>query len=199
MKTTGMQSKINLTSLTLAMLLVGMIATAVPAAAQPGRGGCLQGDGPGFSKEPFAALGESTELAEALGLTAEQQEQIEKIREAAAPKRRELRKQMRQLRHDLKGEFLKDEPDKSSVVQLVVQIGDVQTQLRLNGVEQRLAILEVLTPEQREKLPELMPRRGRHGMRGHGRGHGMRGPGTGQGMRGSGPGQCFGNGPGGSR
>ena len=91
-------------------------------------------------------------------------------------KRLEFRKQMMQLKNEIEGEWLKDEPSERVLKDLTEQIGELRTQIQVQRIEHRLALREVLTDEQWDKL--LTSKKGRgHGNRGHGpKGHGQGNP-----------------------
>jgi Spy/CpxP family protein refolding chaperone len=144
-----------------------------------------------------------------MGLSEDQRQAIQKIRTDAQAGMMPARKEMMRLRNTMQGEMLKDEIDAGAVRKLVQKMGDLRTQMQLQRLEQRLAVRQLLTPEQRDRTMMRMGRgdeccpggmRGMH--RGMGRGgrmggHGggcMGGPGCG-GMGGSagGPG-CSGMG-----
>jgi Spy/CpxP family protein refolding chaperone len=113
-------------------------------------------------------------LAERLDLTAEQQAQIETMRDEGESERLEYRKQLMQLKNQLEGEWLKDELNERTLKSLTEQLGEIRTKMQLQHLEHRLELREVLTPAQWDKL--LTSRKGW----GHGhRGHGPRGRGSG--------------------
>lgn len=147
-----------------------------PAPGEAGRGR----GGPGFSQRmagergPFAGL----------DLTDAQQAKLKEIRESGRKEAAGLRKQMMRLRNQMRGEMLQDKPDRRKIVSLAEQIGGVQTKLGVHRAEQHLAMLDVLTPEQRDQWL-TRPHRGPGGGMGPGgpdgggrgpRGHGGGGP-----------------------
>jgi Spy/CpxP family protein refolding chaperone len=87
-----------------------------------------------------------------LGLTEDQRESIAKIRKDAQAARMPLMKQMIQLRTEMQAELVKDQPDQTTVHSLAQQMGDLRTQMQLQNLDQRMAIRNVLTPEQRDKI-----------------------------------------------
>jgi Spy/CpxP family protein refolding chaperone len=109
-----------------------------------------------------------------LGLRDDQQKAIAKIRGDAQTARRELMKEMMRLRNDLQGEFLKDIPDAAALRSLAQRMGEIRTQMQIQQLEQRLAIHQLLTPEQRDQLM-LTGRGPRARMMGPGMGPGMPG------------------------
>jgi Spy/CpxP family protein refolding chaperone len=130
-----------------------------------------------------------------LGLTEEQRASIAKIREDAEAARTPMAQQMMQLRTEMRAELLKDQPDMATVHRLAQQMGDLRTQMQVQTLDQRMAIRNVLTPEQREKV--MMNRssqrmNGRREMMGMRRGMMMRrGAMRGEMMRGCPPGCCM--------
>jgi len=168
----------------LALLTPAATALAQPGlskdAPRPGEAGRGRG-GPGMHARAQRAEG----AMEWLGLTEAQQKQMKEIRERGEATRTGLQKQLLRLRNDMRGEMLKDQPDRRKIVQIAEQIGGVQTKLGVHRAEQMLSMREVLTPEQRDRW--MTRGHGPMGMRGMHRGPGGRGGHGGPGGRG-GPG-----------
>ncbi|MBU8871035.1 MAG: Spy/CpxP family protein refolding chaperone [Gemmatimonadales bacterium] len=151
---------------------------------------CLDG-GPGFRSE-FRM----ERMAARLDLTEDQVEAITKIREDGRTENLEIQKQTLRLRNELRGEMLKDDPSQKTVLDLNSKLGQLRTERQANRLENRLAVREQLTPEQRDRMLLMgdfgkMGRGGQKGFRGAGRGaargnFGNGGPG--------GPGQGYGRG-----
>lgn len=158
---------VTLVALTMAMAAVPALAQRGPAFGA-GRGQALAaGDG------DFGPFGDR--LARRLDLSDAQREAIAKIHENGRARDLPLRKQLRQLRHELKGEMMKDAPSESAVQSLVERIGDVRTNLQKARLADRLAVRSQLTEEQRDRLLAMGDdgpgrRGGRHGLRPGGRG-----------------------------
>lgn len=145
-------------------------------------------------------------MAEFLELSEEQIDQLNELRQEGRSQMTDLRKEMLRIRNQIQGEVLKDSPDVARLKKLTAKKGEIRAQMELARLEHRLAMREILTEEQRDKM---MMRRG-HGRRGgfrdgvHGFGHGRMG--SGRGPRGGGPGfgmglgdpdqECLGFGPG---
>lgn len=172
-----------------------LMLALVPASAALAQPGLSDGDdagpreagrgrgGPGSFERggPFAGL----------DLTDAQQEKLKALREQGRTEGTALRKEMLRLRTEMRAAMLEDRPDRRRIVALAERIGGVQTKLGVHRAEQRLAMLDVLTPEQRD-LWLTRPHRGPGG--GFGRsGHGGRGGGGGRG--GHGPRGFGGGGP----
>lgn len=134
-----------------------VLGLAAAAAAQPGRGpGAGRGEGPGRGER----MGR---LWERLDLTPDQREQLGKLREAGRAEGLALRKDLLRLRHELRGEMLKDAPEGKVVEQFAVRIGEAQGKLQAHHLRQRLAMRGLLTPEQRDRLLTLGASRGPRG------------------------------------
>ena len=133
-----------------AMLGLAAVAVAQPAAAleAPAAPPCLQ-MGPG-ADEPDP--GDCGPLAR-LGLTDEQEQAIAKLREEGRQERLADRKDMRRLRHDLQGVMLADEPDARAAEKLIGQIADLRAKMQVSRLRQHLAVRQLLTPAQRDRLP----------------------------------------------
>ncbi len=181
---------------------VALVLAGTALAQGPGgRAGCGMepmacGVGPGGGAgmtcaQPCAGPRGKGRLTERLDLSDEQQEAITAIREKHHQASLELRKDIMRLRHELEGEWLKDEPAQDRALELVAEIGELKTTMQVNRTKMRLAIREQLTPQQRDKMmlmrqaqrkgggPQGQPRSGRW----HGRGHGKHGSGFGCGTR----------------
>jgi Spy/CpxP family protein refolding chaperone len=108
-----------------------------------------------------------------LGLSDEQHEAIKQLREHGEQVRVQLRKELMRAENELRGEMLKDDPNAPRARELAQQIGNIQTQMHIQRLEQQIAFRKVLTPQQRDQLLSREPSegRGRHrdrmqGMRG---------------------------------
>ncbi len=176
-----------------ALVVLTMAMAAVPAPAQPGPafGG---GRGPALAAgdDDFGPFGDR--LARRLDLSDAQREAIADIREKGRSRDLPLRKQLRLLRHEMKGEMMKDSPSEQAVQALAGRIGEVRTKLQQGRLADRLAMRGQLTDEQRDRLLAMGddgfgPRGGRHGLRPGGRGR------AGFGRPGRGGPECDGEGP----
>ncbi|MFH1842468.1 MAG: Spy/CpxP family protein refolding chaperone [bacterium] len=132
-------------------------------------------------------------LTQQLDLSEEQQADIEKIVADGQEQRIEQRKQLRRLQHDLEGEMMADRISETRVMGLIEEIGAVRIEQQKNRMMQKLAIRELLTPEQRDRL--MLQHDGERGFGGRGPGsHGQFGPGHGSSPHGcSGKGGCTGH------
>ncbi len=138
-----------------------------------GEGPCGPGLGQGAGHEMLLAH---------LDLTDQQKEQIEKVHDEGLSEHAKLQKEMMQLRNELEGEWLADEPSIATLRELTQQMGQLRTRAQLQGIEKHFAIRNLLTPEQRDHAVILMHRQGGHGCQGqcgpqghrgrHGRGRG---------------------------
>jgi Spy/CpxP family protein refolding chaperone len=141
-------------------------------------------------------------LADALGLSQDQMDQIKEMREEGLSQMADLRKQMARLNNDMRGEMLKDDPSADALRKLVIKRSDIRGKMEMMRIEHRLAMRDILTDEQLDRMMMFRGRGGRggwggfgdapRGFRGRGMGHGrgMRGQGRGMGMRGDG--SCLG-------
>ena len=189
------------------ILITGILALTLVAAGSalaqgPGKGqgqgqgmmgrGMGPGNHPGFD-QGFGSRGEFRleRMAARLGLTDEQAEAIEKIREDGRKGNLELRKQTMRLRNELRGEMLKDDPSQKTVLDLNAKLGDLRTEKQANRLKNRLAVREQLTPDQRDQMLMMDKsgkgnRDGRHGFHEGRRGQGQgQGQGQGRGFRGN--------------
>lgn len=133
----------TLESLAAALAVVLVFSLAAPAY---GYGG---GEGEELREE------RSEELARELGLTQQQKESMEAQKEAARAQRRELYTRMRASRRALADELRKPGPDRAAIDRIAADIKDVQSRITDQRIESFLAVKEILTPEQFEKMTEL--------------------------------------------
>lgn len=166
-------TKHTLRNLASAALIVFLLAGATMAMAQKG--------GPGQKMkrggQRFGGPENRIEmLAKRLNLTDDQKVAIEKIHEQNREDMVGLRKDLKKLRHELKGEMLQDNPSEKAVLDLNSKIGQLKTETQALRLKGRLAVREQLTDAQRDKMI-LMDGPGRGQGRGHGGPRGMRGRG----------------------
>lgn len=135
------------------------------------RGACA--GGPGDDGEIQAIPG--------LGLTAEQTAKIGDLREAHLKDIKPLRDKMFSKRGELKLLWLQKTPDREKITAVQKEIGSLRDQMQDKMTSHRLAMLNILTPEQRTKFQALAAEKG---FGSGGRGFGPRdgsGPGGGPG------------------
>jgi periplasmic protein CpxP/Spy len=152
--------------LTLTLIVAGSALAQGPGMGQgkrmaKGNQECVQGDS--------GSRGEMRleRMAARLELTEEQTDAITKIHEAGRSKNMGLRKEMMRLRNELQGEMLKDDPSQKKVLDLNEKLGALRTEKHATRLENRLAVREQLTPEQRDKMLTMGEfKKGRNGGRG---------------------------------
>ncbi len=157
--------------LAIAMALLATLALVALASAQPPARGA--GDRPAAAAR---AGGEGSgagwrgglagRLARQLDLNDAQREAVAKIESDGRARDLPLRKELRRLNHDLQGEMMKDAPSEKAVTALAAKIGELRVKLQTGRLLDRLAVREVLTPEQRDQLLAIGERGGRPGPRG---------------------------------
>lgn len=136
-------------------------------------------------------------LAEALELTDEQMGQLKSLREEGFQEMADLRKEMARVKNDMRGEMLEDNPDIAKLKKLIATKSEIRANMEILRLEHRMAMRDILTEEQRDKLMMLRGRGWRGGFR-DGPGFGRGKMGHRRGMRGGGPGfgPGFGDDPG---
>ena len=164
-------------------MLVGAVALAMlatAALAQPGqwdrgdrRGGPgqgRQGGGPGAhhfgDMKPFAELGHFNcrvllrpETQEKLGLSEDQVERIEKFQFDSQMDAIDRNAQTQKARLELRTALRGDEIDRDAVLGLVRHLGELENQKTEHQVMRYLELREILTPEQRTKIREVVKER----------------------------------------
>lgn len=89
---------------------------------------------------------------EMLNLNDEQREAIEDARFEARKKIIPLKSEVELKRLDLEKEMKTDEPNRSKIMKIMKEISDLELKIKQTGVDERLKIHSILTPEQREQL-----------------------------------------------
>jgi zinc resistance-associated protein len=166
-----------------ALGLVGIMAlTATTAFAWgPGSGrgmGMGYGPGQGYGYGPGAAV--ST-------LSPEQTAKIQKIQSDRFVEAAKVRTEMVTKRVELQALFREPNLDQAKIAAKQKELTTLQAQMQEKGLAARIAVAEVLTPEQRAQMPTFGPGTGP----GFGPGRGF-GPGMGMGHMGMGPRMGFG-------
>jgi len=175
----------------LTALLMILLVGAAPALAQ---GPDLPADDPESATlkgdddddESFGPRGgrQFEHLARQLDLSDEQREAAAGIHESGRARDLPLRKQILLLRHEMQGEMMKDNPSEKAVVTLARDMGELRTKIQIGHLQDRLAVRELLTAGQRDKL--LMLGENGRGSRRDGPGGGaMHGGPRGQGSKGA--------------
>lgn len=113
-----------------------------------------------------------------LGLTAAQTAKIRDLREAHMKDIKPLRDKMFSKRGELKLLWLQKTPDREKITAVQKEIGRLRDQIQDKSTSHRLAMLNILTPEQRTKVQALVAGKGFGPGKG---GRGAGGPGGGPG------------------
>lgn len=135
--------------------LVFLMAVVGATSASAGPWG--RGMGPGACDSPHAEA--------ALGLTSEQSQKLQALRQAYLDEIAPLQNQLFGRNAELRLLWSAQEPDKEQIASKQKEINDLEQQIEDRSTRHRLSCREVLTPEQREKAAKFEG--GRH--RGPGR------------------------------
>ena len=168
------------------MVVIGLVsamaltaATALAWGPGSGRGmGMGYGPGQGCGYGPGAAV--ST-------LSAEQTAKIQKIQNDRYAEMATVRNELFTKRTELQALFREPALDQAKIAAKQKELTTLQAQMQEKGLAARIAVAEVLTPEQRAQMPAFGPGMGP----GFGAGRGV-GPGMGMGHMGMGPRMGFG-------
>jgi Spy/CpxP family protein refolding chaperone len=161
-----------------AVVVIAGLSLASLAYAQPEKTGC-QGCG-GHKGKGGGMMG--------LDLTEEQHKKIDDLRMKHIKEVMPLKTDLRIKQMELGALWRADELDAKKIIAKVKEISGLREKLQVAGVEQKLNMYKVLTPEQRKQARRfMMGRRGMGRVFGSGRRAGMGGM-RGQGMRGMGRG-----------
>ena len=128
--------------------------------------------GPRGESQQFGSGGGmfSERMTEALGLSEEQQQQIDALKQEMQATVEPLHQQGKEIREALKAALELEEPSIVEVGQLVISRRDLFREVRETHESFRESFQALLTPEQLEQLEELKERR--HSRRGSHRGFG---------------------------
>jgi protein CpxP len=140
-----------------AVLSVGTAFAQDPAPEQPGFHGKRHMRG--FKGHG----GMGMRFSEALGLTEAQKQQIEEIRKADGDRMREMHQTLAEKRRALEDALATYPVNRATVDALVTEIGTAQTEMMRHQTELRIKMLDILTPEQRQKMTEMRGERGNRG------------------------------------
>jgi len=132
-----------------------LIIVAAAAIVQAGEGRGYRGKAGRAGHGMHDGRGHGGQIAMALkhlDLSDDQREKIEALREKTREENLEARKSLVRLKNELHGVMLEDSPDAAEAGRLIERIGDLRTRMRIERMETRLAIRNLLTPEQRDRL-----------------------------------------------
>jgi Spy/CpxP family protein refolding chaperone len=174
-----------------AVLISTALASATFAYGWGGGGGRGQGRGACIGGQGYEG---DIPASSQLGLTAEQTAKIKALREAHLKDIKPLQDKMFSKRGELKLLWLQTKPDQEKIMAVQKEIRGLRDQMQDKRTSQRLAVFNVLTPEQQTKAQTFMGGRG-FGPGGGGGGRCAGGPGG----PGGGPGFGPGDGPRGNR
>ncbi len=97
------------------------------------------------------------ELVESLNLSEEQKTEIQKIDLNFQKEMLGLKNEVEINQLEIKILFLEKDPELVKIRAKLQEIADLQTELKMKGIEEYLAVKSILTSEQQEKLPEGIP------------------------------------------
>lgn len=128
----------------------------------------------------------SGEMGDELGLTDQQIKEMREIQYNFRKTSIGLRADLKEARLELRHQMMQESTDEKEIARLVDQVAEAQKRVLKNEVERKLAMKEVLTPEQFEKFIQMRGKfkrermgKGRDSRRGHLRGSRPHGKGFG--------------------
>jgi len=137
-----------------ALALLMTAGLSFPSLATPpfghGEGPGLHGRGLGDPPPPMIDA-----LAERLGLDEATREAIHEIADRSRAEGRELRRELRKARLELRDLLAQDAPDEAAVMSLAERMGQLETRARKHRLGAMLQIRAHLTAEQRAELVEI--------------------------------------------
>ena len=144
-----MRTKFYSVSVAAALLL---ILTSLPVSARQGLGARQFRRA---ERAHFAQLFRSHELREKLGLTNDQVTKLRDLRFDSAKGVVGARANLQTKRLELQQLMSAEKPDRGAIDRKIDEISEARSALMKNRVDHQLAVREILTPEQLEKLAEL--------------------------------------------
>jgi len=113
-----------------------------------------------------------------LDLDDEQQEAVKQIRDSHKDAVEPYREKMQSQKEELRALWSVENPDRETILALEDEMLDTRGQMRVARTDLKLAVLELLTPEQRAEMVEIVESaesdKAHRGRRGEGRGRGSR-------------------------
>lgn len=131
------------------LLLVMMLAVLVPAVLVPVVGFADE-RGPGKDR---------MKIFEALNLNKDQIEKVKKLHQETRKNTVKLRSDMELKRIDFEEELQKAKPDNNALMKLIGEMAELEAKQYRIRLETRVKMMEILTPEQKEKLIERISER----------------------------------------
>jgi len=135
------------------------LAAAVVAAMVFSQSGVYAGETVNTPQDAAKKEARFNKMSEELQLTPQQKEQLTKEREEFASRSKDLREKIQTARTGLKAELEKPAPDKAKVNSLVTEIKNMVGQQIQNRVDKVMAMKQILTPEQFNKMKAPMKER----------------------------------------
>lgn len=177
--------RLSMKSLMIAGAVMLLSSAVLAAGAGPrgmGRGGGCMNGGPGGGM----GMGFGPRAVQELGLSADQQKQLADLKAKHEAQVEPLRAKMQAKRGELQALWSAQSPDRHAILAKQAEMDPLREQLRTAGADHKIAMLKVLTSEQRAKAESL--KGGKRGGRGlHGGGGFGGGPGNGPGAGGDCP------------
>lgn len=138
------------------------LAAAVVAAMVFSQSGVYAGEALNTPQDAAKKEARFKKMSEELQLTPQQKEQLTKEKEEFASRSKDLREKIKTARTGLKMELEKPAPDKAKVNSLVTEIKDMVGQQIQNRVDKVMAMKQILTPEQFNKMNASMKEHKQH-------------------------------------
>lgn len=99
--------------------------------------------------------GDGTRMAQELGLSQEQQDQLKELRKKHREERRDIRTEVKELRRQIGEELKKSNPSRSTIKSLADKIGTIHSENAVRMADHMLEVKEILTDEQFTKMLDL--------------------------------------------
>ncbi|MCX5677698.1 MAG: periplasmic heavy metal sensor [Candidatus Omnitrophica bacterium] len=136
--------------------ICGSLAVAVIAAVVLLQSGVYAEEAGNAAQNTAKKEAHFNKMSEELQLTPQQKEQLAKEKEEFGSRSKDLREKIQAARTGLKTELEKPAPDKAKVDGLVAEIKNMVGQQIQNRVDKVMAMKQILTPEQFNKMKASM-------------------------------------------
>ncbi len=148
-----MKSKLLVAILIVALVVAGaMVVAAGRGANAPAPGPGKGGPGPGMGMGAGCPMGLGPMVARDLNLTQAQINELQALRQEFADTTKPIRDQIQAKMKDMVSLWTAPTPNATQIKNLAADIDALRAQIRDTGIDYMIRGLNVLTPEQREKL-----------------------------------------------
>ncbi len=85
-------------------------------------------------------------------LNDQQRARLDDLREEGRARQIEGRKALMRVQNDIRGEWMQEQPSMERLRTMAARVGEIETQMRIDRLEMRMRVRDILTPEQRDQM-----------------------------------------------